>query len=172
MATRGRRKRSSCRSLVVGHDRTELEEDGLACAGRDATCNPMLVQLPAPSLHDHVDALSKACLPQGPVPAPMHEETACKRLAVVLPPTAFTAIFVASMMKSLAWHHRRNHAAWKVWMQRPTCLLGCEILAHLSRQLCLQLALVPGAVDDANGIRLQVSGHILNKRRAPAHSGN
>ena len=94
LATPGRK--TTLHSLLVGHHSAELEEDGLACA-RMRHATPCCFQPPATSLHDHVDALAKASLPKGPVPAPMHEETACKRLAFVL------AIIVAPSLQS-SWH--------------------------------------------------------------------
>ena len=45
----------------------------------------------------------------------------------------------------------------------PWDLLFGQILAHLGWQLLLQLALVPGAVDDAHGVLLQVACHVLGK---------
>lgn len=45
------------------------------------------------------------------------------------------------------------------------CLLLSQILAHLGGQLLLNLALVPGAVDDKHRVLLQVTCHVLTGGR-------
>ena len=57
------------------------------------------------------------------------------------------------------------------WSCPAVCLLLSQVLAHLGGQLFLNLALVPGAVDDKDRVLLQVTCHVLSGGQRTLKSG-